>query len=121
MNTLAVKSSINSTIQSAVDTVTSLSGRDLGVYLTETRYELTRMVRNPGIAIPVLVLPLALYALFVFVVGGEWIAKDPNAGVFLFAAFSMMAVTMPACEGAWKGSGCAARPPAGLSTSSSAS
>ena len=95
MNALAIKSNINS----AIDTVTSLRGREFGAYLTETRYELTRMVRNPGIAIPVLALPLALYALVAFVVGGEWIAKDPNAGIFLFAAFSMMAVTMPAMFG----------------------
>ena len=91
MNTLAIKSTI--------DTVTSLRGREFGAYLTETRYELTRMFRNPSIAIPVLILPLALYALFAFVIGGEWIAKDPKAGIFLFAAFSLMAVTMPAMFG----------------------
>jgi ABC-2 type transport system permease protein len=45
-----------------------------GVYLKETQYELIRMVRNPGIAVPVLVLPLGLYLLFAFVIGGEWIA-----------------------------------------------
>jgi len=71
----------------------------LGIYLKETQYELLRMVRNPGIAIPVLVLPLGLYALFALVIGGEWIAKDPNAGIFLFTAFSLMAVTMPAMFG----------------------
>jgi len=91
MNALAIKSTI--------DTVTSLRGREFGAYLTETRYELIRMVRNSSIAIPVLVLPLALYALFVFVIGGEWITKDPGAGIFLFAAFSLMAVTMPAMFG----------------------
>jgi ABC-2 type transport system permease protein len=91
MNALAIKSTI--------DTVTSLRGREFGAYLTETRYELTRMCRNPSIAIPVLVLPMALYALFAFVIGGEWIAKDPAAGIFLFAAFSLMAVTMPAMFG----------------------
>jgi ABC-2 type transport system permease protein len=91
MNALAIKS--------AVDTVTSLRGREFGAYLTETRYELTRMMRNASIAIPVLVLPLALYALFAFVVGAEWIKKDPSTGIFLFMAFSLMAVTMPAMFG----------------------
>jgi ABC-2 type transport system permease protein len=57
------------------------------------------MIRNPGIAVPVLVLPLALYALFALVIAGEWIDKDPNAGIYLFSAFSLMAVTMPALFG----------------------
>jgi len=99
MNALAVKSGIHSTIKSTVNTVAALRGREFSAYLTETRYELVRMVRNPSIAIPVLVLPLALYALFAFVIGGEWIAKDPSAGIFLFAAFSLMSVTMPAMFG----------------------
>jgi ABC-2 type transport system permease protein len=71
----------------------------IGAYLTETRYELLRMVRNPGIAVPVLVLPMALYALFALLVAGEAIDKDPDTGVFLFSAFSLMAVTMPALFG----------------------
>jgi ABC-2 type transport system permease protein len=91
MNALAIKTTI--------DTVTSLRGREFGAYLTETRYELTRMMRNPGIAVPVLLLPCALYALFALVIAGEWIKKDPAAGVFLFTAFSLMAVTMPAMFG----------------------
>ena len=74
-------------------------GSAFGAYLTETRYELTRMVRNPGIAIPVLILPFALYALFALVIAGEAINKDPALGIFLFAAFSIMAVTMPALFG----------------------
>ena len=71
----------------------------LGIYIKETQYELMRMVRNPGIAIPVLLLPCALYALFALVIAGEAINKDANLGVFLFAAFSIMSVTMPAMFG----------------------
>jgi len=78
---------------------TSAPRSALGVYLTETRYELTRMMRNPGIAIPVLLLPCALYALFALLIAGEAINKDANLGVFLFAAFSIMSVTMPAMFG----------------------
>lgn len=89
MNALALK----------YDTLTSLRGRGFGAYLTETRCELLRMMRNPGIAIPVLLLPCALYALFAYVIGGGWIKNDPGAGVFLFTAFSLMAVTMPAMYG----------------------
>jgi ABC-2 type transport system permease protein len=72
----------------------------LGAYLSETRYELMRAIRNPSVAIPVLLLPVALYALFAVVIAGEAITKDPDVGIFLFAAFSIMAVTMPALFGA---------------------
>ncbi|HYJ42015.1 MAG TPA: ABC transporter permease [Steroidobacteraceae bacterium] len=90
MNALALKSIV-------VDS--PVRGRAMGAYLTETRYELTRMIRNPGVAIPVLVLPCALYALFALLIAGEAIDKDPSLGIFLFAAFSIMAVTMPALFG----------------------
>jgi ABC-2 type transport system permease protein len=90
MNALALKSM-----------VAAPSGRDraLGAYITETRYELTRMIRNPNVAIPVLLLPCGLYALFALLIAGEAIDKDPNLGIFLFAAFSIMSVTMPALFG----------------------
>jgi ABC-2 type transport system permease protein len=71
----------------------------LGAYLTETRYELVRMIRNPNVAIPVLVLPMALYALFALLIAGEAIEKDASLGIYLFAAFSIMSVTMPAMFG----------------------
>lgn len=74
-------------------------GSAVGAYLTETRYELTRMIRNPNVAIPVLVLPCALYALFALLIAGEAIDKDANTGIFLFSAFSLMSVTMPALFG----------------------
>ena len=90
MNALALKSGTTAAVASPVA---------LGAYLTETRFELTRMIRNPGIAVPVLVLPMALYALFALLIAGEAINKDPDTGIFLFAAFSLMAVTMPALFG----------------------
>lgn len=86
MNALALKSIA----------VEASRGSALGSYLTETRFELLRMMRNPGVAIPVLLMPLALYALFALVIAGEWIDKDAKAGIFLFSAFSLMSVTMPA-------------------------
>jgi ABC-2 type transport system permease protein len=86
----------------ALNSLTSQTprGSALGAYFTETRFELTRMIRNPSVAIPVLVLPVALYALFALLIAGEAINKDPDTGIFLFAAFSIMAVTMPALFGA---------------------
>jgi ABC-2 type transport system permease protein len=86
MNALALKSVV----------AEASRGNALGAYFTETRFELMRMVRNPGVAIPVLAMPFALYALFALVIAGEAIDKDANLGVFLFFAFSLMAVTMPA-------------------------
>jgi ABC-2 type transport system permease protein len=71
----------------------------LVAYAAETRYELMRMIRNPNVAIPVLVLPLALYALFALLIAGEAINKDASLGVYLFSAFSLMSVTMPALFG----------------------
>jgi ABC-2 type transport system permease protein len=90
MNTLALNS---------IGLRQAARGSAMGAYVTETRYELTRMIRNPGVAIPVLVLPFALYGLFALVIAGEAIDKDPNLGIFLFSAFSIMAVTMQALFG----------------------
>jgi ABC-2 type transport system permease protein len=72
---------------------------EFGAYLTETRFELTRMMRNPQVAIPSLLLAPALYALFALLIAGEAINKDPNMGIFLFSAFSLMSVSMPAMFG----------------------
>src|SRR5215831_4777736 len=72
---------------------------DLGAYFTEIRFELMRMVRNPSVAVPVLLLPFALYALFALVITAGAISHDPNLGIFLFTAFAMMSVTMPAMFG----------------------
>lgn len=97
MNALALKST--TTVKTTIDTVMALRGREYGAYFTEARYELVRMMRNSSVAIPVLLLPCALYALFAYVIGSGWIKGDPGAGIFLFTAFSLMAVTMPAMFG----------------------
>ena len=73
--------------------------RLIGAYLEETRCEALRLLRNPGLVFPVLIMPVALYALFAVVIAGEAIDKDPTLGVFLFAAFSVMAISMPALFG----------------------
>jgi ABC-2 type transport system permease protein len=75
------------------------TGRTLGAYWQEIRCEALRTLRNPGIAIPVFVLPTGLYALFAMVIAGDAIDKDPGMGIFLFAAFSVMATSMPALFG----------------------
>lgn len=73
--------------------------RAAGAYLTETRYEFMRMLRNPALAVPVVAVPLALYVLFAVVIAGEAINKDPSLGMFLFVAFAVLGVTMPALFG----------------------
>jgi ABC-2 type transport system permease protein len=75
------------------------ANRAFGAYLQEIRCEALRTVRNPGIAIPVLLMPVALYALFVMVITADAIDRDPAIGIFLFSAFSIMATTMAALFG----------------------
>lgn len=91
MNTLVLR---NQTIAAAPST-----GRLIGAYLEETRCEALRLLRNPGLVFPVLVMPLALYALFAFLITGEAMDKDPKLAVFLFVAFSVMSISMPALFG----------------------
>lgn len=73
--------------------------RVLGAYLEEIRCEALRLVRNPGLAFPVLIMPVALYALFAVLIFGEGIAKDPAVGIYMFSAFAVMATSMPALFG----------------------
>lgn len=75
------------------------SRRLLASYAEEIRCEALRLLRNPALAFPVLVMPVALYALIALVVSAEATAKDPIVGVFLFSAFSVMAISMPALFG----------------------
>jgi ABC-2 type transport system permease protein len=71
-------------------------GRAAGAYLAEVRYEFTRVLRNPALGLPIVLVPAALYALIAVVVAGEAIDKDPNLGIFLFGGFGVLGVTMPA-------------------------
>ena len=75
------------------------AGRIVTAYLEEVRGEALRMLRNPALVFPVMLLPTALYGLFAVVIAGEAIDKDPNVGTFLFSAFSVMAISMPALFG----------------------
>lgn len=77
-------------------TPTALQQRVPSPYLVETRLELLRLLRSPAFALPMFLLPVGTYLLFAFAVAGEAVAKDPDAGRFMFAGFSVMAVTMAA-------------------------
>jgi ABC-2 type transport system permease protein len=73
--------------------------RLLGAYLEETRCEALRLLRNPSLVFPVMIMPLALYALFAVALFGQAIDEKPEMGLFFFTAFSVMAVSMPGLFG----------------------
>jgi ABC-2 type transport system permease protein len=75
------------------------TGRLIGAYLAEARFESLRMFRVLGFSIPFLVLPVALYLLFGVVLFGDAIRNDPTAGKFLFAAFGVFGVMGPGMFG----------------------
>jgi len=89
MSSLAIHSTASATARARQPGV-------FAAYLAELRVELLRTIRNPGIAIPILIMPVALYLLFALVIAGEAIDKDPSLGIFLFGAFAIMGMTMPA-------------------------
>jgi ABC-2 type transport system permease protein len=86
-------------LQNHTIATTPSTGRLLGAYLEETRCEALRLLRNLGLVFPVFIMPLALYALFAFLITGDAMDKDPKLAVFLFVAFSVMAISMPALFG----------------------
>lgn len=71
-------------------------GRAAGAYLTEIRFEFMRVLRNPALGLPIVLVPMVLYMLIALLVAGEAIDKDPSLGTFLFSGFAVLAVTMPA-------------------------
>jgi ABC-2 type transport system permease protein len=75
------------------------TGRLLGAYLAEARFECLRMFRVLGFSIPFLVLPAALYLLFGVVLFGDAVRNDPTTGKFLFAAFAVFGVMGPGMFG----------------------
>jgi len=76
--------------------VATAARRRASPHALEIRLELLRLLRAPAFALPMFLLPVATYLLFAFAVAGEAVAKDPDTGRFMFAGFSVMAVTMAA-------------------------
>jgi ABC-2 type transport system permease protein len=70
------------------------SHRTTGAYVAEIRFEFLRMLRNPALLIPMVLLPVALYLLFAVVIWGDAVNKDPSLGAMFFVTFAVMAVTM---------------------------
>ena len=73
--------------------------RVLRAYRTEAKYESLRMLRSPAFAGPFLIMPVALYMLFGYVLFGAAIGKDPKAALFMFMGFSVMGVMGPGLFG----------------------
>lgn len=73
-------------------------GRLLGAYLAEAKYETLNALRTPALAIPFIVIPLAIYLLFgVFIIGdsaadSEW---GPGIANYLFSGFAAVGAMMP--------------------------
>lgn len=73
-------------------------GRVLGAYWTEAKYETIAALRNPGFAIPFLLVPVAIYLLFAVVIAGNAGATSefgPELADYLFSGFSVLAAVMP--------------------------
>lgn len=75
------------------------AGRLLRAYAVEARYEFIRMLRTPGFAIPFLVLPVMLLLLFGVLLFGSALRNDPDAGKFVFTAFSVLGMMGPGMFG----------------------
>jgi ABC-2 type transport system permease protein len=73
--------------------------RTLRSYLKEFKYEALRLIRMPAYAIPMLPLPIFLYALVGILVVGPNAVEDPRLATFMFAAFSVFAITSPGMYG----------------------
>ena len=74
-------------------------GRLLGAYRTEAKYETIAALRNPGFALPFLLVPVAIYLLFGVVIAGNAGATSefgPELADYLFSGFSVLAAVMPA-------------------------
>jgi ABC-2 type transport system permease protein len=68
-------------------------------YLLEAKYECFRALRNPGFAIPFLLLPVGLYLLFGSFLFGDAMRSDPKATAGLFLSFSVMGIMGPGLFG----------------------
>jgi ABC-2 type transport system permease protein len=72
--------------------------RVLRCYLKEAHYAFTKLMRNPGFWVPMLLFPVLFYLLIGFIFGA-FKAKDPNVPFFLFCGFATMAAITPGMFG----------------------
>lgn len=97
-----MNSAMNISINSLNAIGANMSFRQLlRAYLLAAKYELVNMVRAPAFALPMLILPPALYLLFGVVMtgGSEELAKNPGIADYLYSGWCAMAVMGPAIFG----------------------
>jgi ABC-2 type transport system permease protein len=75
------------------------TGRLVGAYLTEAKYESIRMLRSPAFGGPFLGLPVLLYLLFGVLLFGDALGKDPKGALFTFMGFATFGVMGPGMFG----------------------
>lgn len=80
----------------AVHPVSMPSGRLIGAYLADVKFELLRMLRTPGLTLPFLLMPVPVYLLFGVVIPGAAIDKEPGIANYLFSGWCAFAVMGPA-------------------------
>jgi ABC-2 type transport system permease protein len=75
------------------------TARLVRAYVTEAKYEMLRLLRTIAFAVPLVILPLAIYLLFGVVFAHDAVAKEPAIANLLFAGFAVFAATGPALFG----------------------
>lgn len=69
----------------------AVSGRTAGIYATETKYELLKVMRMPAYVIPTLTFPLLFYVMFGLIFGRQNIGSV-NMATYLLATYGAFAV-----------------------------
>jgi ABC-2 type transport system permease protein len=80
----------------AIHPVSMPSGRLVGAYLADLKFELVRMLRTPGMTLPFLLMPVPVYLLFGVVIPGQAIAENSGVANYLFSGWCAFAVMGPA-------------------------
>jgi ABC-2 type transport system permease protein len=68
-------------------------------YFTEAKYEFLKMLRTPGMSVPVLLLPVVMYLLFGVLMGSGGLIRSPDVGTYLFCGFAVFGATAPGLLG----------------------
>lgn len=88
----------NSVAPFARDRAPLALSRLAGAYWLESRLETVAALRNPGFAIPFLLVPAAIYLLFAVVIAGNAAAGSPYGPAvndYLFCGFAVLGAVMP--------------------------
>lgn len=75
------------------------AARTLRAYFTEAKHECLRILRTPGLAIPMLALPTLLYVLLGLLIFGENTAREPQLALYMFASYVVFGATTPGMFG----------------------